>query len=100
MCHKAVLSDDLLIVVNACVGRATCFGGASPKCERCSKMPPIYFLGNYTKRNGYHRRKMEVVSPRGVVAKVLNCDLEVSEFELQLRYHVHLKIQKDFKCQC
>ena len=28
-------------------------------------------------------------SPHGVMAKVLNCDLEVNEFELQSRYYVH-----------
>ena len=26
---------------------------------------------------------------RGVMAKVLDCDLEASEFELQSRYYVH-----------
>ena len=28
--------------------------------------------------------------PHGVVAKVLNCNKTVSEFEFQLRYYVHL----------
>ena len=27
----------------------------------------------------------------GIVANVLNCDIEVSEFELQLRYYIHFR---------
>ena len=38
-------------------------------------------------RIGWGRR-----NPRGLVAKVLDCDNVVSEFELQLRYYVHFQI--------
>ena len=31
-------------------------------------------------------------STAGVMAKVLDCSLEVSEFELQSRYYVHFRI--------
>ena len=30
-------------------------------------------------------------SPPGSVANVLNCDIEVSKFELQLSYYVHFR---------
>ena len=31
-------------------------------------------------------------SPRGQMAKVLDCSLKVSEFELQLHYYIHFRI--------
>ena len=33
-----------------------------------------------------------IYSSRGVVAKVLDCDIIVSEFELQFRYYIHFGI--------
>ena len=42
----------------------------------------------------------ELVSSRGVVANLVNCDIRVHEFELQSRYYFHFRtnnVQKDMK---
>ena len=36
--------------------------------------------------------KQDSVSPHGVIAKVLDCNLEGSEFELWSFYYVHFRI--------
>ena len=44
----------------------------------------------------YHLKRCWV-SPNGIMAKVVDCDLEVNAFKLQLCYYVHFQINTFWK---
>ena len=52
----------------------------------------LKWLWRSTSFSSSFNSSLKSVSLRGVIAKILDCDLEISEFEFQLCYYVHFRI--------
>ena len=68
----------------SCFRRINC----NRNCMKENKRDGSIYLNKRYKKKKKKKKRMTEINPRSVVAKVLDCDIVVNEFELQSRYYV------------